>query len=61
MTDYNFLHVDLPNAKPDGSGSVVGGVAVYKKLSINVVHCDKYKLEMIGCENIWIELTLETK
>ena len=25
LTDYSFLHVDSPNAKPDGIG-LVGGV-----------------------------------
>ena len=28
LTDYNFLHVDSPNAKSDGSG-LVGGVGLY--------------------------------
>ena len=58
LTDYNFLHVDSPNTKCDGSG-LVGGVGLYVKKSLNVVQCDKYKLEMTGCENIWIEIAME--
>ena len=42
LTDYNFLHVDSPNAKPDGS-DLVDGVGLYVKRSLNVVQCDKYK------------------
>ena len=50
--------MDSPNTKSDGSG-LVGGVGLYVKKSLNVVQCNKYKMEMTGCENIWIEIALE--
>ena len=58
LSDYSFLHVDSANAKSVGSG-LVGRVGVYVNKSLNVVQCDKYKLEMTGCENIWIEIARE--
>ena len=56
--DIIFFHTDALTASPNGTG-LAGGVGMYIKASINAAVRDQFRLELSGCEDLWIELPLK--
>ena len=57
LPGYNFFHTDVITASPNGTG-LAGGVGMNIKSSINAAVRDQFRLELPGCEDLWIELPL---
>ena len=58
LPGYNFFHTDALPASPNGIG-LAGGVGMHIKASINATVGDQFRLELPGCEDLWIELPLK--
>ena len=58
LPGYNFFHTDALTASPNGTG-LAKRVGIYIKASINATVRDQFRLELPGCEDLWIELPLK--